>query len=81
MTIVEIADRSIEINRNLRVALYEILALAEGLSKVDRERLAPKIKAALEASADMPTGDDVNSAFPADMCDDLTTEQCQDNPR
>jgi hypothetical protein len=62
MTIVEIADRSIEINRNLRVAVYEILALTEGLAESDRKRLVPKIKAALEASKDMPTGYDVNAA-------------------
>lgn len=62
MTIIEIADRSIEINRNLRVALYEILGLAEGLAKSDRERLVPKIKAALEESKDMPTGYDMNAA-------------------
>lgn len=63
MNIIKIADRSIEINKNLRVELYEILRIAEGLTKSDRERLVPKIKAALEASEDMPTGYDVNAAL------------------
>lgn len=62
MTLEEIASHGAKINRNLRVAFYEILEIAEGLGEVDRRRLVPMIKAALEASKDMPTGYDVNAA-------------------
>ena len=62
MTMEEIADNSIEINRNMRVDLYEILAMAEGLGKLDRDRLVPKIKAALDSSSAMPTAYDVIAA-------------------
>ena len=62
MTMEEIASNSIEINRNMRVDLHEILEMAEGLGKLDRDRLVPKIKAALERSKAMPTAYDVIAA-------------------
>jgi hypothetical protein len=58
----DIADRSIEINRNMRVALHELLAMTKGLGETDRRRLVPKIEAALNASKDMPTAYDVIAA-------------------
>lgn len=62
MTMEEIADRSIEINRGLRIALDELLGIAEGLGSADRGFIVPKIKAALEASKNMPTAYDVTAA-------------------
>lgn len=62
MTMEEVASNSIEINRNIRVDLHEILAVAEGLGKLDRDRLVPMIKTALDRSKDMPTAYDVIAA-------------------
>lgn len=62
MTMEEIADRSIEINRNLRIALDELLGIAEGLGTADRSFIVPKIKAALDASKNMPTAHDIVAA-------------------
>jgi hypothetical protein len=62
MTMEEIASNSIVINRNLRIALHELLDMAEGAGSVHRGLMVPKIKAALEASEAMPTAHDVINA-------------------
>lgn len=63
MTLEEIADRSTEINRNMRIALHELLEIAEGSAQTTRDIMVPKIKDALEKSKDMPTAFDVVNAL------------------
>jgi len=62
MTMEDIADRSIEINRNLRIALHELLGIAEGLGDMNRTLLVPKIRDALKASETMPVPHDIVAA-------------------